>query len=582
MTLVKDKQRLVTIFLAALVQGLSLYGLYWANAHQVWPATQPIWGIPLLLLAAGLPTAIQLSADLDRRHMARLLLPLIAIALVIGISAAVALADSHDVWSSGNHVFTLYFSSLVLGFTVLPFLQVWSDRQQQGKLYPQLFSRAWQNTLLLAETAFFTGVFWLILLLWGALFNVIKIRVFSELFAEPVFIVPITALAAGGAMYLAQTREAIALVLRKHWLGITAWLLPLIGFIALLFIASLAGTGLEPLWRTGKATFLMLWMVALLIKLSNSAYQDGEREVPYPAWLQAALRLALLTMPVFVGLCGYALWLRIAQYGWSVERIWAVFITAIAACYAIGYALAALVRQQGRWMHWIGRVNIVAAGLTIAGLLGLLSPLLSPQRIAAKTQEQRLLAGKVKAAEFDFWALRFNDGKYGLEVLRRLEQLDAHPEKEAIVAQAKEALTNKNRYDRMQKKIDWKDRLRVHPAGSAIPPGLLAYLNQDDNEYRINPGCYRLSTDQLCDLIQVDLNNDGQPDWVILGEGQGAVLAQQGDNWKLLGWLNFRGKLPNAEILQKLLEQKGYKTVTPQYRDLMLGGLRLRLTPAED
>ena len=43
------------------------------------------------------------------------------------------------------------------------------------------------------------------------------------------------------------------------------------------------------------------------------------------------VNLALITLPIYSLLAAYSLYLRVAQYGWSVERVWALYILLIIA-----------------------------------------------------------------------------------------------------------------------------------------------------------------------------------------------------------------------------------------------------------
>ena len=52
------------------------------------------------------------------------------------------------------------------------------------------FTNAWRNKLMLAEAVLFTGLFWLLLFLWQALFHLLGIDYFRNLFEEPIFIYP--------------------------------------------------------------------------------------------------------------------------------------------------------------------------------------------------------------------------------------------------------------------------------------------------------------------------------------------------------------------------------------------------------
>ena len=166
-----------------------------------------------------------------------------------------------------------------------PFLQasVRSGRPQLAPPYAELFEAGWQNTLVVVQAALFTVLFWALLFLWAELFDVVGVGVFESLFQEPAFAYPVTSVTFGYAVALAQSREQFVLLLRRHLFGVLLWLLPLVAFIASAFLVTLPATGLAPLWKTGHATFLMLWLQVFLLFFFNAAYQDGANPPPYPA-----------------------------------------------------------------------------------------------------------------------------------------------------------------------------------------------------------------------------------------------------------------------------------------------------------
>lgn len=107
------------------------------------------------------------------------------------------------------------------------------------------------------------------------------------------------------------------------------------------------------------------------------------------------------------GLAAYALYLRVAEHGWTHDRIVATACLVVACSYAVGYLLAAARNAQ---LGGIARVNIGTSLVIIAVLLALFSPLANPERIAVASQMARLESGKVSAEKFDYAYLRFEGG----------------------------------------------------------------------------------------------------------------------------------------------------------------------------
>ena len=203
--------------------------------------------------------------------------------------------------------------------------------------------------------------------------------------------------------------------------------------ILIAFVVTLPFKGLGALWGTGYATSLMLGLLALMVFLLNTAFQDGQ-QTQYPAWLLKLSNFAVMTMPIYALLCIYALYLRVDQYGWTGDRVWAACITLIAALYSFGYGYSALksLKQNTPWMQIIKPVNVLTA-ICLLVLIGLLySPILSPMRIGVQSQLARLNEGKVTPSVFDFEYLRFHGGQYGDAALHALLADTASPKASTI------------------------------------------------------------------------------------------------------------------------------------------------------
>ena len=302
----------------------------------------------------------------------------------------------------------------VLLFLLLPFVQSALTRGALRPRYQDLFHFAWRNALLAALGGVFTGVFWLLLVLWGGLFQMIGIDFFHELFESARFAIPATAVAVGVGLQLAGSVERLQTALRQQLLAMLKWLAPLAILILVLFTGALLAKSPELFAEQRRAISAawLLWLVALTVTLLNAAYQDGNEPSPYPRWLGAAIRCAsLLLLPVAL-LAVYALGVRIDAYGLTVPRAWGLLVAAIALAYAAGYAWAAL--RKGAWMAGVGTVNVAVALFSIVMLTLVLTPLLSPERLAAASQYRRVLADPESDAYAD---LRFRTGRYGRERL---------------------------------------------------------------------------------------------------------------------------------------------------------------------
>jgi hypothetical protein len=547
----------IPILAIAVVQGWLLYGLHIALDTNTWPASST-WLFCFYAIALLVPAALEILASRLRERLTW--------AFAVGIAAVAGTLGTYAGWVvegmggeryQFEYVFTLYAALLLAWMIALPFAQSWLWRGTWKVSYQDLFEFAWQNALLIAEAALFTGVFWILLGVWGALFNVVKVSFFADLFGTPAFAYPVSAIVFGYAIYLVESREKIVIMLRRHLLGVFSWLAPLVALIAVLFLVTLPFTGLAPLWSTRHASTLMLWLQVLFIHFVNCAYEDGQSEPRYPAWIKLALRVAVFALPVYAALCAYSLGLRVEQHGWSVARVWAAIATFIAALYGIGYAAAAL--RSSPWMGRIAQINVGMAAVVAGIALLATSPILDPKRLSAASQVARLSAGAVAAAKFDYDYLRFSLGRYGLDALAELS-LGGNTE---IAERAKTTLAKANRYtltrgEDIPPKV-LASRIQLYPDGAKLDPALLEYLGDSlrSRAYE-HPTCLMNTAEPMCLMFALDLNDDGVPEILTLGSYPLAVYSKVEGKWKKIGVLN---GILDRRIAERLVQQSQIRAV---------------------
>ena len=329
----------------ALAQGFLLWWLYDAVTQDRWPEDQRGWLVGLIAAGTLVPLAHYLISDLAPPARQWPLLAGLAL-LTLG------LGWHHGAWTIDEPYRDPSFSLAlaVLIFHALPFAQSVLVHGTFRPRYEVLFQFAWRNALLGALGALFTGVFWLLLVLWGELFSMLGIDFFSDLFQTPRFAIPATAVVVGIGVQLAGSVERLQGALRQQLLALLKWLAPLAAFILTLFTVALLAKSPELFAEQRRAisAVWLLWLVALTVALLNAAYQDGRDEEPYPRWLGTAIRYAgMLLLPVAL-LAVYALAVRIATYGLTPSRGWGFLVALVALGYAGGYAWAAA--RRGAWM----------------------------------------------------------------------------------------------------------------------------------------------------------------------------------------------------------------------------------------
>jgi hypothetical protein len=482
-----------------------------------------------------------------------------------------------------QRIFAWAIGAFVLLYVTVPFAQIFQGSGRFRFPYSQLFGYSWNNFFIGLVAVLFSGIFWSILGIWAALFNLIGISFFSDLFETKAFAYISTFAVFGYGLSLGRANEGVILSLRHITLMIAQALLPLVAFVALLFLAALPFTGLEPLWGTGQATPLVLVLLAFLALLLNGVYEEGERRPNYPAPLIRAIEGAVLTMPAFAAIGLYGTALRVSQYGLTPQRVYALLFVGVASVYALGYAAAVLLRRPP-WMGMLKSVNVGAA-LLIALLVVLVQlPPLDPLRLSADSQAARLRDERVQAADFDFATLRFKLGHYGWERLMELEGMTNHPETEVIrksieLVRVAESFWQTHASSRTDLAAV---RFRFLPGSLTLPDGLLEAMAKD----RTDLGTGICSDEGDCLILGADLDRDNVREYCLLG-GSGwwytSCYAKSSDDsaWAAIGSLAYRGgRRPTAKELEAALGAGPLETRTSHYRDLVAPGGVLELVPS--
>ena len=537
------------IVLVALLQGGLMYLAQRGTELDWWPFSGLGGRICWYTLVLTVPTAMTLSVvELrDRRFWQH------ALALALLFLPLAAWAGWNATGAPGlesGAVLAPFGITLAIGlFVALPWLQCRLAHGHWRAAYPELFEHAWQNALTLALAALFTGICWAVLHLWGSLFALVKITFFRELFREDAFIYMATGAMAGLGILIGRTQHRPVQVARQILFAVFKGLLPLLAFIAVLFIASLPFTGLEPLWSTRSAAAILLSVVVLLVVFANAVYQDGEGPRPYPAWLRRMVEAGMLVLPLYALLALYAMFLRIQQYGWTSERFWAGLVAAIAAGYAFGYAWAVL-RSRQAWLQPLRRVNMLLSWVVVGLAVLANSPLLDPLRLSASSQLERMQAAAPATVHRDLEHLRFELGRRGYLALQSLRDSPAFAG-DADASAAIERMLKRGHRWRSELTDEARERQRLRDAGQlrqhiALASGTVA---DDDGWWQallsgqLQPADCRLP-DADCVALRSDLDADGSDEFLLCQihdalRAQCQVHAYQANAWRNAGEVNF-------------------------------------------
>jgi hypothetical protein len=595
-----DRTALPLILLAAVIQGWVLYWLHHSIKFHHWPATDQAWLVPLYALALLIPVTMQL---LSRYAQA---------AILWRFMLALAAAYFYFGWHFGAHVssglsryrgdpdwpLSLALLFAVLWLLILPFAQSRLTTGHWASDYRSLFTHAWHNKLMLAEAALFTGLFWLLLFLWQMLFHLLKIDFFRELFQEPIFIYPVTALTFGCAMHLIGSITQLTAVVLEQLLNVLKWLATIAAAILALFTVALV-LNLPGLLFTGQkaidATWL-LWLVAVMVLLLNAAYRDGTVVQPYPKWVARCLRAVVPLMVIIALTALYALIVRSRHYGLTVERVWAFVVASAGLLYSTGYSIA--VFRKGAWLGAIARVNVIVAVALIVIISAALTPLLSPYRLAANSQFQLVQARGLKAIESPDASrmrvpsygqnsplryLRFDAGKYGRARLKELADSYAGSDADAVRQSATAMLAQTGRYISNERAdvADVLKKLRIYPAGRTLDEGLIDTLKTDLSRPGGELGFFNLVPGgESAAGIFIDLNEDKIDEFVFLTPYRGRVYEVRLGKWVNVGVVLLDSRGVTRDLIDDLA--KGNVSARPsKWSDLLIGNHTYRISPTD-
>lgn len=431
------------------------------------------------LMTGGVVFAFTLDRDRIRHSVAFALLSALLVGATVYLNSGLAEMDTGEGWK--------LLCSVLAVVVAAPLFQAWcAAGQPQPRLtalaYPRVHDRAWMNILLWFACWAFAAVVFLLGQLLAELFSLIGIRLVRKAMEESWFVAMLMGGAFGAASGLLRDRESLLVTLQTVVRRVLSVLGPVLGFGLILFLLALPFTGLHALWEATKSTtpILLSCVVGALI-LSNAAIGDSSEDETHVAilrWGATALGVAMLPLAIIAAI---STGLRIAQYGLTPERLWAVVFVGIALAFGGGY-LWVILRQRMGWFAGVRPLNLwLAAGLCLLAFL-LATPLVNFGAWSTASQLARLESGKVSVAKFDWAALRFSFGEPGRHALKKLARTGSPDVRKA----AAKALALTNVWDARTQQEDAMGaetlvgRLIVKPVAVALPQPLLARLSRYD------------------------------------------------------------------------------------------------------
>lgn len=295
--------------------------------------------------------------------------------------------------------------------------------------YALLFLEAWSVVLRFAAAGAFTGLVWLVILLSDEVLNIVGLDVIGRLLDH--WVVPLVLTGAVLGLGMAVIHDLADLLSPYVVLRLFRLFLPVVLVVMAVFLVALPFRGLDGLAGGLSPALLLLTMVAGGISLVSIAVDQSDADATQSLVLIRSAQGMALLLPLVAGLALWAIWLRVADRGWSPDRVFVVLIAGLGVAYGLVYAQAVL--RRGPWMERIRQGNIYMA-LVVIGLAALwLTPVLNAERISAQDQLARFSDGRTPVEALDLDALR-SWGRPGAEVIALLETRAKEPGQEALAA----------------------------------------------------------------------------------------------------------------------------------------------------
>ncbi len=475
-------------------------------------------------------------------------------------------------YSSDTPAVAWGYAATAVTIISLPFFRTVFERGESPWHYPSLFEFAWNAPVTYVIALFFLGIFWIVLFLWGGLFDLIDIDFFQELFAKAWFAWPASLGAFATAVGVLRTREGVILTARGILFALLHWIAPILASATALFVLALPVTGLQPLFDRVDPVWLMVTVTLGALTLVNAVLGDGERDGLTGAgsrFVRLMARVQSVLLPVFVGVAAYTVATRIADRGLTVEDFYFSVVLGILVLHAGAYAVAGVLPA---WQTIIQRANVIMAGVTVLVAVLVLTPLVNPFRISAEQYYDRLESGEIAAANFPYGYMRFELGAPGQVVLDRIAANEDLADREVIEGQL-QALEGVDSLYAWRQLIGGAGAgpiltgmelvgagVQVRPLGHSLDPDFRDFVNADNQILSRLRRCQGddASEARTCHLVAGQMEGDGRPEYVLFetaASGLQVTIYVRNEEGMAYEALGFRGVWQAFEELDLTQEE---------------------------
>ncbi|MEG8112494.1 DUF4153 domain-containing protein [Escherichia marmotae] len=480
--------------------------------------------------------------------------------------------DGMSPWRAEKALWDFGCYLLLMGVMLLPWIQQSLRVHNDITRYSYFYQSVWHNVLVLLVIFITNGLTWLVLLLWSELFKLVGITFFKTLFFSTDWFIYLTlGLVTALAVILARTQSRLIDSIQKLFTLIATGLLPLVSLLTLLFIITLPFAGLNAISRHISAAGLLLTLAFLQLLLMAVVRDPQKASIPWAGPLRYLIKTALLVTPLYVLIAAWALWLRVAQYDWTAERLHGALAVVVLLVWSLGYFVSIVWRKGQNPLVLQGKVNLAVSLLVILVLLN--SPVLDSMRISVNSHMARYQSGKNTPDQVSIYMLE-QSGRYGrtaLESLKSDVEYMKDPKRRRSLLMAFDGV------QRLQQRISEKalaDNVLIAP-GSGKPDATF-WSAVMKNLYN---AMICIEKD-ACVLVEQDLNSDGRAEGILFAFNSERYIVYGFDpdkkEWQELTMSLLPREITKEKLLTAAKEGK-LGTKPKAWRDLTVDGETLDL-----
>ncbi|MES2673757.1 MAG: DUF4153 domain-containing protein [Pseudomonadota bacterium] len=556
------------LILISLIQGFILLFLHQAIELKFWPNSSPQWLFSFYSMAFVGPIMLLLGLKTNQEvAVVKWALPFTIIAGLLGYYVGYQSTPIAHVKYDAL-LFAFITTMGIAVFKALIYVQQFVSGEKFS--YSHLFRWSWRNFLTLVLALLFAACFWGVLMLWAGLFKAIKINFFYDLFTECWFYYPAVALANGFGVIIFRNLSQVIDTITRLQQALMKFLLVILVLVSILFLCTLPLTGLAPLWESG-GSGLILWMQAIILFFINAVYQDDPDMRPYHLWLHRFIYCGAALLPIYSAISFYGLSLRVDQYGWSIERCWAMLTWLLLALFSIGYWVG-IIRYRDNWLRQLSKVNVSMGLVVLAVMLLVNSPVLDFRKIVVNSQLQRLENKKILIDDFDINYFREHLARPGYLALEDLKAKYAKSNLELVV-RINSLYSDKKNNAIGSSKQEFIAAVKI--SSGVIPDDLATaiYINISSKNK------WELESIKRYYLMPLDMNSDGQLEYLFVKEMTNDTSIDlyflENAKWLTAGFSNSEKNQDFKSIFFDAVAAGKFEIAKPAWQDLMIGGYRL-------